>query len=514
MTRIPLSALDGQSFDIAVIGAGAVGCSVAQHLVARGYKVTLLDQGDIASGTSSRSSRLLYCGLAYFSPDYALWRFLLHPRDLFQKVRLARQAMRCRTELAVTMPERLERHPFFFPILRNSDYPVWKVALGYRALSLFGSRKAPLGYHRLNAQDARAAFGAMALMPPQNLIGAAVFDEYQYAWPERIVTDTALDARRMGCTLRTYTEVTDMSHDVAGWHIELAERAPRCDGTARITAKFVVNAAGPWVDRLHRRISNHTRQRMVGIKGINLVVKLPEACHGQGFETISSLNQPFYLMPWGDHHFFGPTETLFQDEPGKVRVERDEVEYILGEANRLLPVLNLSEADVVYRWAGVRPHTASRVDPNAAELTIHDMAKDGLPDMLAITGCPIMTHRHAGRKTAAKVARRLRPSGKARTLSYRAQLMPDAIRTQSGLSAAEIRHAAQNEEVVTLCDLVQRRLPAGWRPDLGLGDVDRICAEAAPILGWDHASQSAEIAAYRAYVTDSFEPNLGPANTI
>lgn len=85
-------------------------------------------------------------------------------------------------------------------------------------------------------------------------------------------------------------------------------------------------------------------------------------------------------MPWGDHHFFGPTETLFQDEPGKVRVERDEVEYILGEANRLLPVLNLSEADVVYRWAGVRPHTASRVDPNAAELTIHDMAKDGLPE--------------------------------------------------------------------------------------------------------------------------------------
>lgn len=85
---------------------------------------------------------------------------------------------------------------------------------------------------------------------------------------------------------------------------------------------------------------------------------------------------------------------------------------------------------------------------------------------MAITGCPIMTHRHAGRKTAAKVARRLRPSGKARTLSYRAQLMPDAIRTQSGLSAAEIRHAAQNEEVVTL-----------WRSAACLQD-------GGPILVW------------------------------
>lgn len=193
------------------------------------------------------------------------------------------------------MPERLERHPFFsicaIATIRCGR-SLWAIA----PCRCLAARKAPLGYHRLNAQDARAAFGAMALMPPQNLIGAAVFDEYQYAWPERIVTDTALDARRMGCTLRTYTGVTDMSHDVAGWHIELAERAPRCDGTARITAKFVVNAAGPWVDRLHRRISNHTRQRMVGIKGINLVVKLPEeACHGQGFETISSLNQPFLI---------------------------------------------------------------------------------------------------------------------------------------------------------------------------------------------------------------------------
>lgn len=503
--RAELTALEGRCFDVAVIGAGAVGCSVAQHLCARGYEVLLIDRGDVAGGTSGRSSRLLYCGLAYLSPDYPLWKFLLHPRDLLQRLRLARQAMRCRAELVQTMPERLRRLQFIFPITRNSGYPAWKVALGFRVLSLLGSRCVPLGYRRLSADDARARYVGAARLEAGGLAGVATFDEYQYAWAERIVMDTALDARRMGCILRSYTAVTDLHRAGEGWDITLAERAPEACGMARVRARHVINAAGPWADQLTRRAGNRARPRLTGMKGVNLIVKLPGDWKGLGLETISSLGQPFYMMPWGDHHFLGPTETVFEGDPDDVRVDVQDVAHILGEANRILPGLALGEDDIVYRWAGVRPHTAAQ-GANAGELAIHDMAGDGLPGMLTVTGCPIMTHRHAGRSVAAMIAHRLPPSGSPRTLSYAATLMPEAIRTDSGLSAAEIRHAAAHEEVVTLADLVLRRLSAGWRPDMGLADLDRICAEAAPVLGWDERRQAAEKATYRAHVAENFQP--------
>src|SRR5215210_4877805 len=121
--RAPLPSLAGRSFDVIVVGGGAAGASTAQNLASRGYETLLVDKGDFASGTTSRSSRLLYCGLAYLSPDYELWRFLYRPKDLLQRLRMARLSMMCRNQLVQTMPERLIRSTFFFPVFRNGAYP-------------------------------------------------------------------------------------------------------------------------------------------------------------------------------------------------------------------------------------------------------------------------------------------------------------------------------------------------------------------------------------------------------
>ena len=507
--RPALKVLDGQSYDVVVIGAGAVGCSSAQHLAALGYKVLLLDKSDIASGTSSRSSRLLYCGLAYFSPDFPLWQYILHPRELFQRVKTARLAMRCRTELVKTMPERLRHATFFFPVFRGGAFPGWKVDLGYRALGLFGSRDAPLAYRRVSAEKAAEEFPLIRFMDRTCLTSTAVFREYSYFWPERILSDTALDAERLGATLRTYCAVTNLQHDKdTGWTLDLEESAPGQNGTAQVHSRMVINATGPWIDRLIGRVSNQARRRLTGLKGVNLLVRLPDAFKGHGLETISSLKHPFYMFPWGDHHYFGPTDTVFEGDPDTVRVEADEVDYLLGEANRLFPSLNLTEKDVVYRWSGVRPRTNSDNHSGSKALTIHDLAEDGLPDMLAVTGTPIMVHRHAGREIAKRVKKRLHPTGTPQALSYAARLMPADIRTESGVSEAEILHAVRTEHVVTLTDLIMRRLPTGWKPDMGFDDVERICTIAATELNWSPARQKQECEAYRAQCLENFEPRL------
>jgi glycerol-3-phosphate dehydrogenase len=179
---------------------------------------------------------LLYCGLAYFSPDFPLWQYILHPRELFQRVKTARLAMKCRTELVKTMPERLRHATFFFPVFRGGAFPGWKVDLGYRALGLFGSRDAPLAYRRVSAEKAAEEFPLIRFMDRTRLTSTAVFREYSYFWPERILSDTALDAERLGATLRTYCAVRNLQHDKdTGWTLDLEESAPGQNGTAQVT---------------------------------------------------------------------------------------------------------------------------------------------------------------------------------------------------------------------------------------------------------------------------------------
>lgn len=504
--RAALSELDGCSFDVLIIGGGVVGASCAQHIASGGRTTLLVDKGDFGSGTSSRSSRLLYSGLAYFSPDYELWRFAYRPKDLLQRVRMAKLSMECRTELASTMPERVSRHTFFFPVFEDGEYPGWKVDLGYRALGLFGSSKVPLSYRRLPADEAARQFGMVGLMDRKRLTSVGVFDEYQYQWAERICLDTMLDAERCGATIRNYTTATRLDPlPGGGWRVTL-EDTTSPGSIAIVEAATLVNTAGPWADRLLRNTSGPVPQKkhLVGIKGVNLVVKLPDSCRGTGFEMISSIGQPFYCMPWGDHHFFGPTETIFEDEPGSVRVLPEEAEFIIAEANRSLPSLNLTTKDIVYRWAGVRPRTTSETASGVKSLTIHDMAAEGMPGALTVTGCPIMTHRHAGRTIAARVAQMSKASGAATPLSYAASKAPG----DDALSAERLSHAASHEHVETLVDLLFRRVPVGWRPDMGLGDARLAAETVASVLGWDEARIGHEVEAYRRFIAENFEPRV------
>ncbi|MDK3018809.1 FAD-dependent oxidoreductase [Pseudodonghicola flavimaris] len=516
MSDSRMHSLDGSEYDVVVIGGGATGASATQNLAARGFRVLLVDQGDFASGTSSRSSRLLYCGLAYFSPDYPLWRALFHPREMLQRVRMARLAMKCRTELATTAPERVTACEFVFPVKRNSAYPRWKVALGYRALSLFGSPRAPLAYrHEPTPQAARG--GLVSFMNPEELAGVARFREYQYNWAERICMDAVMDAERLGARVENYVRVASFRRDGEDWALTLEPGAlpgrPHQSGNhrAEVRTRFLVNAAGPWIDRVLKQGPGTGARHVIGIKGVNVMVKLPEACRGQGMETISSQDQPFYLMPWGDHHFFGPTETVYVGPPEDARVEPGEIDYILGEANRVFPGFDLGRADVVYAWCGVRPRTDDSSASGVKSFTIHDLAREGMENAITVTGTPIMVHRHAGRRIAAWVAARLRPTGTPGTLDPGARHLPsDDGPSIGGISVTSLRAAAAQEHVRTLTDLMFRRVNLGWQVGMGLPHAEAVAGAVADLLGWDATRIAQELAAYRAFVAENFHPAPAP----
>lgn len=482
MTRPALSTLSDTNYDVLVIGAGAVGCATARELAGRGYRTLLVDRGDIGAGTSSRSSRLLYSGVGYLAPDFPLWQIPFRLREVWRLFLYARNIMHCRAELVEDMPQRLAKRRFHYPFREGDQYPHWLVNFGFRLMERAASRGVPLAYRKLSPQQAKQESAMIdGLAAP--LSAVAVFDEYMYEWPERICVDTALDAEQRGATLRTYTAVTGIERCGNGWEVTLDEQAAEMTGQVRVRVAAVVNAAGPWVDRVPGSRRDGKR-RVVGKKGVNVMVRLPDAWRGQGLEAFSSKGEPFYVFPWGDHHFVGPTEAIVRDDPDDVRVLDEEIDYILTETNRLFPQLALTRKDVRHSWCGVRP--MSTLDGETVSLPVRAIEEPEQPGLITVTGSYIMMHRHAGRLAAQAVERHLGKRG----APPRGML----VGTESISSDEDILRVVQTEHVVQLTDLIRRRLPEGLNPStLGLDRAQQLSRLVGAALGWSEERRQEEL---------------------
>jgi glycerol-3-phosphate dehydrogenase len=476
MPRPSLADLNQTHWDVVVIGAGAVGCASARELAGRGYSTLLVDRGDIGAGTSSRSSRMLYSGLGYLAVRYPLWQMVLHPFDMLQRLLYTRDVMLCRAELVRDMPEHLTRHQFVYPFRKGDRYPAWLVDIGFRMVEALGHWRVPLSYKRVSRNEAAQQNKlAEALGAAPKSIG--MFEEYMYAWPERICVDTALDAEARGATLRTYTRVSDVVRNNATWTCTLHDMAPEDEGTVQVTSDMVINAAGPWVDRVNGG-GGETR-RVVGTKGVNVMVKLPDAWKGQGLEAFSSKGEPYYVFPWRDHHFIGPTETEVTDDPDNIRVLDEEIDYIISEANILFPELGLTRSDVLHSWCGVRP--VSTTDGETPRNLVRAIQTPDAPGRVTMTGSTIMLHRYAGRLAAKSVEKYLGKRGKAPV----GKIVPP--------STDSIAQRARMEHVVHLSDMIRRRLPDGLDTDLGQDKAVELSNIAAAALSWSEERRQAEL---------------------
>lgn len=506
--RPPIHELDGAVFDVAVIGAGVNGCSAAQHLAAAGYDVLLVDKADIAAGASGRSSRLLHCGLRYLAPGRSLWEFLRYPERFVTACRMARQAMISRSQFVKQTPERVRSFNFYYPVYATSPYKPWQVDMAFRLLALLGPKDVPLDYRRLSVDEVRRTPLAKWLREPDALRAVAAFREYQFEWPERIAVDTAMDAARLGAVVRTYTAASRIERAADEfWRIRLRDTLGG-DGEATVSARLVVNTAGAWIDQVNRSAKPDAPRRITGTKGVHIMVRLPAECQGHGIATVHRENQPFYCVPWRGLHYFGPTETLFEGDPDSVRPTEAEIAWLLAEANHLLPHLGLTQDDVIFAWAGVRPLTYDPDQPmGSRSRELHDLDAAGLPGILALTAGPIMTHRSAGPMVAEAVQGRLRPSRTPQSPSYAAPLSdPDTdarpINDAAGITTSELRAAASAEQPGDLYDLFFRRIGIGWTASMG-DDVAEDAARAiADIMQWDEREMRRQVARFRERLRD------------
>jgi len=502
--RQPLASLDGKSFAVAVIGAGVNGASAAQHVAAAGHDVLLVDKGDFGAGSSSRSSRLLHCGLRYLAPGDSLWEFFRRPKTLAIALRMARQAMESRAQMVETAPERVAKAKFCFPLYDSGTYAPWQVSLAFRLLEHLGPKSVPLGYERIGADRIPSVPLARWLRDREKLRGLAIFDEYRFDWPERICMDAVLDAERLGAAVRNYTAVSALDREGDGWRLTLAD--PLEPGaTATVRAKLVLNTAGIWIDRVNASAGAASRKYITGTKGAHIMVRLPPECRDYGLVTINRLNEPFYCFPWRGMHFFGPTETVYEGDPDNISATDEEIDWLIEETNYMLPALNLRREHVIFTWAGVRPLGADPDFPKGVRSReVHDLASDGLPGVYAMTAGPIMTHRSAGVELTALVDSKLKPARARQTVSYAASSFPEnqnsppLLDDDTSIKVSDLQHAAQHQHGTNLTDLLFRRVGAGWSSTMGYDAAERAARAVAETMGWDNDRVEREIRDYRA----------------
>lgn len=354
-------------YDLLIIGGGINGCSIARDAAGRGLKVYLCEQGDIASATSSWSSKLIHGGIRYLENyEFKLVREALQERDI-----LMRSAPYLIHPLQFILPH--EKH------LR----PAWMIRLG---LFLYDhlNHGSPIPTSQQIKLDTHG---------PLKTHFKTGFSYYDCQTDDsRLTLLNALDAKQHGATIQTYTKCTSLSHDHTHWHATLTHHG--CHKT-NISSKMVINATGPWVTTFNHTIANiHTDSTLKLVQGSHIVV--PKLYPGQhAYILQNSDNRIVFTLPFQQNYtLIGTTDTHFSGDPSTCQITKDEIHYlckIIKHYFKKPMTLN----DIVWSFSGVRAlHDNHTENATSTTRDYHlEYSNDGHPAYLSIFGGKITTCR-------------------------------------------------------------------------------------------------------------------------
>ncbi|MDW3218141.1 MAG: glycerol-3-phosphate dehydrogenase/oxidase [Acidimicrobiales bacterium] len=542
--RRDLDRLADEEFDVLVIGGGITGVGCALDAATRGLSVALVEQRDIASGTSSRSSKLLHGGLRYLEQrDFALVREALHERGLLTRT---------------VCPHLVRPVRFLIPL----NHRVWQ-RLYYGAGVLLYDLLAWTGKNPLPRHRHLSRTSALELVPglkQSTLIGGIVYSDAQID-DARHTLAVARTAARHGAAVATSTQVTGLVFEddtappedrvVVGAEVRDLEG----DRTIVCRAKKVVNATGVWIDDI-QDMAGPTGLTVRAAKGVHIVVPRDriESHSGVVLRTPRSV---LFIIPWGVHWLIGTTDTDWSHDRAHPAASQADIDYILEHANAAL-ARPLTEDDIVGVYAGLRPLVSGAEDEDTAKLSREHAVAEPVRGLISIAGGKYTTYRVMAADTIDTVVEGLdRPvpasctdevtvlgsehwdewSDEAPDLAARHGLPVDLVERLlwrhgtrindvfdlfdeddalreviSGLYvAAEIVHACRHEGALHLEDVLARRLRISIEvEERGTAIAHEAAALMARELGWDDRRTAAEIRAWQRRVDAELAANDAP----
>ena len=362
--------LAGEQFDIAVIGGGVVGSGAALDAATRGLKVALVEARDLASGTSSRSSKLFHGGLRYLEQlEFGLVREALHERELM---------------LTLLAPHLVKPVNFLYPLTHR----IWERPYVAAGLALYqtlgGTRSVPGQRHLTRA-------GALRLAPALKrdaLVGGvhyydAITDDARHTMT------VARTAAQYGAVVRSSTQVIGFLREadrICGVRVRDCETGQETD----VEAHAVLNCTGVWTDEIQRLSGGRGRFRIRASKGVHIVVPRDRIVSESGL-ILRTPTSVMFVIPWRSHWILGTTDTGWNLDLAHPAATRADIEYLLDTVNSVLAT-PLTESDIEGVYAGLRPLLAGESEETSRLSREHAVARVA-PGLVAIAGGKYTTYR-------------------------------------------------------------------------------------------------------------------------
>jgi glycerol-3-phosphate dehydrogenase len=534
MRRFALHEIEGRTFDLAIIGGGVTGASAAREAALRGLSAALVEKSDFASGTSSRSTKLLHGGLRYLeSHEFKLVREACHERELMLKL----------------APHLANIRPFIYVLYRGYPESMRLLAAGLSIYDLLSGNPLKRRHRMLSPH---ALIGLEPHLNAEQLVGGGLY--YDFLTDDaRFTIDVLKGAAAAGALAANYMEATGLV--LADGKIRGIEVADHITGEAGVVrARQVINTAGPWVDTV-RFLEEGVGERLLRpTKGVHIVVRKQDfPLQHAVFVRSPRDNRVVWPIPALDEElvYIGTTDTDYDGPLDHVTATDDDIDYLLEVANFTIPEAALERRHIVATWAGLRPLIGPEGSMAASAVSREQQIITSPHGLLTIAGGKLTTARVMGRQVVDAAIELLAenhgihgvpPSRSASVpisggdpgelfLAHRRlaelpidQGVRDRWRVYGGngqalaeiveadpaagrdlgvkhLTPAEIRYAVQHEMALTITDLFARRASLFyWTDDGGLSVGDDVAEEMGHLLGWSAEQQREQLAAYREWI--------------
>ena len=529
-----IQSLAQDEFDILVIGGGVTGAGAVLDAASRGLKVALVEARDIASGTSSRSSKLIHGGLRYLEQyDFKLVREALHERELM---------------VSSLSPHLVKPVGFLYPLhekLKDRTY----VGAGLALYDVLRGFQRALPWHKHMSQKKIAE---IAPSLRQDIVTGAVKYYDAQVDDARHTMTIIRTARRHGATIATRVEVDQLIKD--GKKVVGAEITDTMTGKKiKVSAKSVVMCAGIWSDEMHERFGLKAGYGVTMSKGVHIVVPGNAIKSNTGI-ILKTAVSVLFLIPWGDKWIVGTTDTPYDGDRAHPHATAEDVQYILDQANKVLEP-KLKREEIIGVYAGLRPLVANNKGSATTKLSREHTTDRSAPGFVSIAGGKYTTYRVMGKDAVDMAVTDLRRTVKdscteklpivgadgyfalvqqipqiaaeygidektvthllnryGSLISEVLELITDDKKLAKPLTEglpylkAEIVYAASHEGAMSVDDVISRRTRLAFEaPHAGIDLAEDVAALIAPILGWGAKEKKASVAQYREQVEAEVE---------
>lgn len=433
--------LRGEPFDLLVIGGGITGAGVALDAATRGLSVALVERDDFASGTSSKSSKLVHGGLRYLQQG---------------DVRLVYQALRERQRLIRNAPHLVSVLPFLIPVLTKDGPVSRKVAKALRSAlwmyDLTGGLRIGKRHRRLDADEA----GELCPTLPADRLSSGFVYYDATADDARLTLAIARTAASHGAVVANRCAVVGFERDADG-RVDGA-RVSVDDEEFTVRASVVVSATGVWADRVRALDEGSDPESIRPAKGVHVTV--PWDLVRNEIAVIISVpgdKRSLFLVPWiarpgggFDHCYIGTTDTDFDGDLDEPHADDHDLDYVLGAVAHHLTT-TITRDDVTGVWAGLRPLVEQASSGRTADLSRRHAITTSPTGVITVTGGKLTTYRDMAEDTVDAVADRLGRSARCRTKRL---ALVGAGGADAGAGSEPHLHGRYGDEAATVAALV------------------------------------------------------------